>query len=99
MGLPMPRSITSAPARRLSAFNALSHANRYGGKRRSRVDTSMVKGSEDPPAMIFLSGKWDTLVVQPLGFRLTLARQAKTQTTSDQDTTNSAVRVSTIQSK
>src|SRR5947209_7595097 len=51
MGFPMPRSMTSAPERRFWALRPLSRAKRYGGKRRSRVDTSMVNGSLDPPAM------------------------------------------------
>src|SRR5207237_6924102 len=44
VGLPMPRSMTSMPARRLAYFRALILPNRYGGRRLTRSATSTRKG-------------------------------------------------------
>src|SRR3954447_10360572 len=43
VGLPMPRSITSIPARRLRSFSSLILPNKYGGRARTRGATSNCK--------------------------------------------------------
>ena len=40
VGLPIPRSITSIPARRLRYFSSLILPKRYGGRLRTRGATS-----------------------------------------------------------
>src|SRR5262249_29050469 len=44
VGLPMPRSMTSMPARRLAYFRALILPNKYGGRRLTRSATLTWKG-------------------------------------------------------
>src|SRR2546421_2485994 len=44
VGLPIPRSMMSIPATRFSYFILLMRPNRYGGRRKIREETSILKG-------------------------------------------------------
>src|SRR5579885_1286833 len=85
VGLPMPRSMTSMPARRFWYLRALILPKRYGGSRLTRSATSMRKGVCGVFGSLCMGaqpeggkpGGWTVLSVAPAGPPVTFGRRRR----------------------